>query len=93
MKKVLSVVIGVMLVFASVADPLPDGGPYKETVDGVVWTFTVVNGEASLGSGSLDKSAIAKTTYGSVSIPINSATQSLHAVSHCRLSRQADGGD
>ena len=29
----------------------PDGGPYTQEVDGIVWTYMVKNGEASVGGG------------------------------------------
>ena len=47
----------------------PDGGPYKETVDGVEWIFSVSNGESQVGSGSSSSPAIPKATTGAVTIP------------------------
>jgi len=49
MKKIVLAVVGMMTVFGLFGEPLQDGGPYKETVDGIEWTFMVTGGEASLG--------------------------------------------
>jgi len=48
---------------------LPDGGPYKETVGGVEWTFMVTNGEASVGAKTSSGTAIPQSTVGPVVIP------------------------
>jgi len=48
---------------------LPDGGPYTNIVDGIAWTFMVVNGEASLGGGPWEPAAISATTMGDLTIP------------------------
>jgi len=54
---------------AFAADPKPEGGPYKETVEGVEWTFRVVNGEASVGGGSSSSTAVPTSTTGDIAIP------------------------
>jgi len=50
--------------------PFPEGGPYKETVDGVVWAFTV-NADlmAIVGTGSEGGTAISSETAGTVVVP------------------------
>ena len=40
-----------------------------ETVDGVTWTYTVSNGEVSLGGGSFDCTAVPTSTSGDITIP------------------------
>ncbi len=47
----------------------PDGGPYTEEVDGIEWTYMVANGEASVGGGTYDLTAISKSTIGEITIP------------------------
>ena len=42
---------------------------YTETVDGIVWTYTVSNGKASVGGGTSGAPAIPASTAGSVAIP------------------------
>jgi len=46
----------------------PDG-IYTETVDGVEWTFTVKNGEASIGGGAPRATAVDVATAGDIVIP------------------------
>ena len=41
---------------------------YTETVDGVLWTYTVNDGKASIGGG-IDSPAISISTVGAISIP------------------------
>ena len=40
-----------------------------ETVDGLTWTYTVSNGQASVGGGSLSSRAVPTTTTGDIFIP------------------------
>lgn len=40
-----------------------------QTVNGVAWTYTVTNGEASVGLGSASGTAVARTTSGALAIP------------------------
>ncbi len=47
----------------------PDGGPYTQEVDGIVWTYMVKNGEASVGGGSSDSRAIPTSTTDAITIP------------------------
>ena len=42
---------------------------YVTTVDGIAWTYTVSNGEASLGGGSSSYPAVPASTSGKVTIP------------------------
>jgi len=49
-------------------DEKPEGGPYKETVEGVEWTFFVTNGEACVGTGT-GYSAVPETTKGAITVP------------------------
>ncbi|MCQ2570601.1 MAG: leucine-rich repeat domain-containing protein, partial [Limosilactobacillus sp.] len=46
-----------------------DGGPYKEVVDGIEWTFVVGRGEAQVGTGSWNGQAISTSTKGAITIP------------------------
>ncbi len=39
------------------------------TVNGITWTYTVSNGEASLGGGSSSSTAVPKSTTGTITIP------------------------
>ena len=43
---------------------------YTETVDGIEWTYTVTDGEASIGSGSSWSSAISSSTSGAITVPL-----------------------
>jgi len=52
------------ITILALPEPLDDGGPYKETVDDVEWTFTIVDGKARLSSGTIDAN-----TEGAVTIP------------------------
>ena len=47
----------------------PDGGPYKETVDGIEWTFYVSGGKAEIRSGDGRSSAIYDGAEGDIVIP------------------------
>jgi hypothetical protein len=50
--------------------PKPDGGPYKETVDGVEWTYMVSDGTASVGDVSWSQApAVPVETIGDIIIP------------------------
>ena len=40
-----------------------------ETVDGITWTYTVKNGCASVGGGSIEFTAVPKSTVGAITIP------------------------
>ncbi len=42
---------------------------YTETVDGITWTYTVANGEASVGGGLLSSTAVPVSTSGAIVIP------------------------
>ncbi len=42
---------------------------YTETVDGITWTYTVVDGSASVGGGSSSSTAVSKSTSGAITIP------------------------
>lgn len=42
---------------------------FVETVDGIAWTYTVSNGEATIGSGSWDAPAVPTSTSGAITIP------------------------
>ena len=42
---------------------------YTETVDGIIWTYTVLNGEASVGGGSSSPPAVSASTSGAIVIP------------------------
>ena len=42
---------------------------YTETVNGIKWTYTVSNGEASVGGGSSSSPAVSPTTSGAIVIP------------------------
>jgi len=69
MKKMVmmcAVVLAALGVWA--ADPKPEGGPYKEKVEGVEWTFFVTNGEARVGTGT-GYSAVPETTKGAITVP------------------------
>lgn len=46
-----------------------DGGPYKETVDGVEWSFTVSQSKATVVGSGFCTPAIARTTEGAVCVP------------------------
>jgi len=48
---------------------LPEGGPYKETVDGVEWTFMVIDSKASVGGGTYNSPAVSTSTTGLIEIP------------------------
>lgn len=50
--------------------PLPQGGPYTETVDGIEWTFMVnADLEVCVGGGSSSSRAISESTTGEITIP------------------------
>jgi hypothetical protein len=40
-----------------------------ETVDGIEWTYTVSNGNASVGGRSYSSTAVPKSTTGAITIP------------------------
>ena len=40
-----------------------------EIVDGITWTYTLSNGEASIGGGSSSSTAVPTETRGAVTIP------------------------
>jgi hypothetical protein len=46
-----------------------DGGPYRHTVDGVTWAFTVSNGMAKVGSGVFGSPSIPSSVAGDIAIP------------------------
>ena len=54
-----------MKVVASCAD----GGPYKETVDGVEWSFTVTNAMATIAGNGFSNPAISRSVAGSIKVP------------------------
>jgi len=68
-KKMIVVALVSIMSACLFADALPDGGPYKETVDGIEWTFMVKDGEAEVGSGDVEAPAISLQTRGVVTIP------------------------
>ena len=41
----------------------------SENINGITWTYTISNGEASVGSGSSSNTAIPKSTGGTITIP------------------------
>ena len=45
------------------------GFALTETVDGITWTYTVANGEASVGGGSSSSTAVPVSTSGAIVIP------------------------
>ena len=45
------------------------GFALTETVNGITWTYTVSNGEVSLGGGSSSSTAVSKSTSGTITIP------------------------
>lgn len=51
----------------SIPEPLPNGGPYTEIVDGVEWMFVIENGMATLGDGF--GTAVASSTTGALCVP------------------------
>ena len=59
MKKLLMALV--LLPLMSLAD--------TETVDGIVWTYTISNGRASVGTGKWYTSAIPAETMGAITIP------------------------
>ena len=42
---------------------------YTKTVNGIRWTYTVSNGEASIGGGTFDSPAVPTSTTGAITIP------------------------
>jgi|GEM_PF-2240674 len=46
-----------------------EDGKYTRAVDGIEWTFVIANGEASVGGGSWNDTAVSKDTEGEVTIP------------------------
>lgn len=42
---------------------------YTETVNGITWTYTISNGEASVGGGSYSSPAVSPTTSGAIVVP------------------------
>ena len=46
-----------------------DGGPYKETVNGVEWSFTVTNGMATVESGKFCTPAVSSSMAGDLAVP------------------------
>ena len=63
----LALLLGVAALVGGFA-PVARGN--KETVDGVVWTYRVSDGKASLGGGSYRYPAVPQSTTGAISIPI-----------------------
>ena len=61
MKKVTAIYICFMISVISHAD--------TEVVDGITWRYTISNGEASLGGGSSDSTAVPISTTGALTIP------------------------
>lgn len=55
-----------LAIFALIASAVK---AYTEVVDGIEWTYTISNGEVSLGSGDWRNTAIPQTTSGVVNIP------------------------
>jgi len=49
--------------------PMPDGGPYKEVVGGLEWTFRIKGGKSFVTRASHEKPAIAVETAGTLAIP------------------------
>lgn len=49
--------------------PLPDGGPYNETVSGLDWTFIVRKGESLITRASHEEPAVPVTTEGALELP------------------------
>lgn len=60
-KRIVTLAIFALIVIAVKAD--------TEVVDGIEWTYTISNGEVSLGSGDWRDTAIPQTTSGVVNIP------------------------
>ena len=59
--------VGLMVVF--VATSAFAATTYTEKVDGITWTYTVENGCASVGGGSLLSTAVPSSTSGAITIP------------------------
>ena len=60
-KKTILAMAGAMMFASALAD--------TQTVDGVTWTYTVANGEASVGGGASANTAVPKATSGALTIP------------------------
>lgn len=62
---------------------LPDGGPYTEIVDGIEWTFVVVEGEATVGSLEYPFStAVPISTTGAIDIPTTLGGHPVTSIGH-----------
>ena len=54
-------------VFATAAAVCAD--TWTDSATGITWTYTVSNGEASLGGGSLGSPAVPTSTQGAITVP------------------------
>jgi len=50
-------------------DPLSDGGPYTELVEGIYWTYLISDGHAIVGGSTWESPAVARDTVGAIRIP------------------------
>lgn len=87
-KVIMLFLVGVVCVWKSFAD--------TEEVNGIVWTYTVNNGEASIGTGLSGETAIPKTTSGEIIIPATLGGYSVsgvewHAFDKCSAKRGGTG--
>ena len=65
MKTVKRIFVGVALI---VSVPGFSATTYTATVDGISWTYKVINGHASIGGGT-ESTAVSKSTSGTITIP------------------------
>lgn len=70
MKAFLGLIVIVSLVGAVIAHPLSDGGPYREVVDNIEYTFSISNGKATIGLGRWGEPAVPLNVSGVVEIPL-----------------------
>lgn len=61
--------LGVLGVLTMACVILPAAWANTKTGDEIAWTYTIVNGEASLGSGSYKSTAVPQSTTGDITIP------------------------
>ena len=61
-----------------------------ETIDGIEWTYTISNGEVSLGGGHPNNTAIPQTTPGVVNIPSSLGGYPVTSIGECAFFRCKD---
>ena len=54
-----------------------------ETVNGITWTYTVSNGEASLGGGSDSSTAVPRSASGTITIPATLGGHPVTSIGYC----------